>query len=47
MRKEFYRFEDATRYQRWLRKQGIESEICTAYNWREQATVHAVVPKER
>ncbi len=47
MRKEFYRYEDAVRYQRWLKRQGIESTICSAYKWSEQAEIHAVVPDRR
>jgi hypothetical protein len=47
MRKEFYDFHSAVLYQRWLKKQGIESGIYSAYKWSEQAEIYAVVPDRR
>ncbi len=45
MRQTFYRFHDAVRYQKYLRRQGIESSICSTYCWEEQRETFTVVPK--
>ena len=46
MSKEFYREEDAFKYYRYLKRKGFESYIQTVYNWKEQRTVHVVIPKK-
>lgn len=45
MRKTFYDFHSAVKYQRYLKSRGIDSTICEAYNWQEQATTYSVVPE--
>lgn len=42
----YYSFHEAVKYQRYLLRHGIESEICSAYSWQEQTETHRVVIKE-